>query len=66
MGMCKPAVAVSVVFHDPANYSNAGMRDVVAWLRRTARDVQRYRKSGKLGKRFRSACYYGAEARKGK
>lgn len=66
MGALKDLVAASVVFHRPADYSDAGMRDIVAWLRRTARDVQRYRKAGKLGKRFRSAYYYGAEARKGK
>lgn len=62
----KDAVAASVVFHDPANYSDAGMRDIAAWLRRIARDVQRYRKAGKLGKRFRAAFHYGAETRKGK
>jgi hypothetical protein len=50
--------AASVTFHDPADYTEQGMRDIAAWLRRIARDVQRYRRSGKLGKRFSARYYY--------
>lgn len=50
-------VAASVVFHRPGDYSDKGMREIAAWLRRVARDVQRYRRGGKLGKRFRATYH---------
>lgn len=50
-------VAAQITFHR-LRTSAKGMRSIAAWAKRVLRDVEKWRKDGKISKRFTARYYF--------
>lgn len=54
--MTSEKFAARLVLYDPAEYSDQGVKDIAAWLRKQANYVLKERKN--MSKRFTAKFYY--------